>query len=357
MLTIVPTIDTEGVHGERPFEQFILGEVAGSSERWGAFRIAEICAANDAPATFFVDVYEESFWGRDRMRDLCRRLRDGGFDVQLHTHPGWRDDPHDFPSLRKLKRERSYLSQEEDFMAKLPLERQERVLRDGIAMLEEWTGERPVAHRSGGYSINGDTVEALRRVGIGLDSSMHFGHAHSELVWSRNAVVERDGLLELPVTLMDYVFRVPGIGPIYRRSMKTDVDSCTLTELVAYVDAAVRSGVKLMNLFMHSYTLLAFDQDYRRIGADPAEARKLDAFLAAVARRDDVRVMSCAQVLQRYRQAPEEFTGPDIVPEVVANGRIAAFALAKVRNRLHEAARRVVPVPEAGERGAPAAGR
>lgn len=356
MLTIVPTIDTEGMHGARPFEQFIMGEVDGSSEEWGTFRIADICAANGAPATFFVDVYEYTFWGRERMRDLCRRLQDRGFDVELHTHPGWRDDPHDFPSLRRLKREKSYLSQDRDFMAKLPVEQQKQVLSDGMAMIEEWTGVRPVAHRSGGYSINADTVTALKAVGIELDSSMHHGHPHSELVWTRNAVVERDGLLELPVTLMDYCFRVPGLGAVYRKSMKTDLDSCTLDELVAYVDAAVGSGAKLMNLFMHSYSLLAYDQDYRKIGADPADAAKLDRFLARMTERDDVRVMSCRQVLERYRKSPEEFAGPDIVPEIAANARIAGFALGKIRNRLHETARRLVPVPDSPREGASAAG-
>lgn len=356
MLTIVPTIDTEGMHGTRPFEQFVLGEVDGSSEQWGTFRIADICARNGAPATFFVDVYEYTFWGRDRFRDLCRRLTDTGFDVQLHTHPGWRDDPHDFPELRRLKREKSFLSQEEDFMAKLTLDQQVEVLRHGMDLIEEWTGARPVAHRSGGYSINADTVSALRQVGIALDSSMHSAHAHSQLTWSRNAIVERDGLLQLPVTLMDYCFRVPGYGVIYRKSMKTDLDSCTLEELVAYVDAATASGLKLMNLFMHSYSLLAYDQDYTRIGPDPADADKLDRFLAMMARRDDVRVMSCAGVLERYRRSPDEFAGPDFVPGIAANGRIAGFALAKARNAVHQATRRLVPVPETSGNRAAAAG-
>jgi peptidoglycan/xylan/chitin deacetylase (PgdA/CDA1 family) len=347
MLTIVPTIDTEGMHGSRPFEQFILGQVDGSSEEWGAYRIADICAANGAPATFFVDVYEYTFWGIDRMHDLCRGLVDRGFDVQLHTHPGWRDDPHDFPALRQLKREKSYLSHEQDFMAKLPLDKQVEVLEHGLSLIEDWTGVRPVAHRSGGYSINADTVTAMQRVGIELDSSMHWGHAHSQLTWSRNAVIERDGVLELPVTLMDYCFRLPGAGTIYRKSMKTDVDSCTLEELVAYVDAAAASGVTLMNLFMHSYSLLDFDQDYRRIGPDPADAAKLDRFLTLMAHRDDVRVMSCSDVLRRYRAAPGEFQGPDVVPEITANARIASFALAKICNRVHEGLRRRFPVPDA----------
>ena len=70
-----------------PAHRYVPNNVGGQP----TFRIADICAANKAPATFFVDVYEYTFWGVERMRDLCRRLQDRGFDVQLHTHPGWRN--------------------------------------------------------------------------------------------------------------------------------------------------------------------------------------------------------------------------------------------------------------------------
>jgi peptidoglycan/xylan/chitin deacetylase (PgdA/CDA1 family) len=346
MLTIVPTIDTEGVHGARPFEQFILGQVAGSGDDWGVFRIADICARHGAPATFFVDVFEVSLWGEDRFRDLTRQLSDRGFDVQLHTHPGWRDDPHDFTELREIKRKRSYLSQNLDFMAKLSLQQQISLLREGMEMLKQWTGIAPVAHRSGGYSINDDTLKALRAVGIELDSSMHHGHAHSHVTWSINSVVERDGVIELPVTLLDYVFKLPSVGVLYRKSMKTDLDSCSLEELVAYVDQAVARGMSVMNLFMHSYSLLAFDLDYRRIDPQPEDVQKLDRFLARMKRRGDVRVMSCAEMLARYKSTPEEFKGPDEVPEVAVNAKIMRLGAAKLRNRIHEAVRRRRPLTQ-----------
>ena len=63
MRTIVPTIDTEGLTWPQPFEQFILGEVSGSREEWGVFRIFHICRRNGVSATFFVDVYELVFLG------------------------------------------------------------------------------------------------------------------------------------------------------------------------------------------------------------------------------------------------------------------------------------------------------
>jgi peptidoglycan/xylan/chitin deacetylase (PgdA/CDA1 family) len=344
MLTIVPTIDTEGVHGQRPFRQMVLGEIEGSSEDWGVYRLADVFARHGAPATFFVDVYELSLWGEDVLRDVCVRLNDRGFDVQLHTHPAWRDDPHDFDWLRQLKQQKSYLAQEKDFMVKLARDEQVQLLRQGMDFLESWTGKRPVAHRSGGYSINEDTIEALRLAGIQLDSSMHWGHAHSQVAWSRNAVVERAGLLEIPVTLIDYVFSLPGAGTLYRKSMKTDIDTCSLEELLAYVEQARELGLTVMNLFMHSYSLLRFDADYRHFRPEPADEAKLDGFFAAVRRMDGVRIMDCAGLLERYRQAPAEFSGPDRVPEIRVNAKIARLAMSKAWNMGHEAMRRRVRV-------------
>lgn len=344
MLTIVPTIDTEGVHGQDPFRQMVLGEISGTGETWGVCRLADVFSRCGVPATFFVDVYELSLWGEDALRDICVRLSDRGFDIQLHTHPAWRDDPHDFDWLRKLKHQKSYLAQDKDFMVKLTRDEQAELLRQGMDLLESWTGRRPVAHRSGGYSINADTVEALRLVGIPLDSSMYWGHAHSEVAWSRNAVVEQPGLVEIPVTLIDYVFSLPGIGEIYRKSMKTDLDTCSLDELLTYVEQGRRMGLTVMNLFMHSYSLLEFDADYRRFRPEPADERKLDAFFAAVSRMDDVRVMDCAGVLERYRYAPGEFLGPDLVPEIRVNAKIARLGLNKAWNMGHETLRRMVRV-------------
>src|SRR6185437_688437 len=86
-------------------------------------------------------------------------------------------------------------------------------------------------------------------------------------------------------------------------------------ELLAYVDDAVKDGLALMNLFLHSYSLVRFDRGFVRFSPDPVQARKLDRFFAIVRTRPGVRLMSCADALQHYRIAPGEFAGPDTVPE------------------------------------------
>lgn len=320
MLTIVPTVDTEGFHGSAPFERFILGQVDGSREEWGVFRIADICRRNGASATFFTDVTESVFWGEDKFRDLTRRLSDAGCDVQLHTHPEFRGPKVGgsretvAEKILGLTRNRKNIGRVRGPMAGLNFDHQRAFLEAGMGMLKRWTGAAPVAHRSGGYSINADTVRALSAAGIALDSSMNVSHPNSKVTWSRNAIVEREGILELPVTVQDYRLGFAG-AELYRRTIKTDINACSVAELVAFVNHAVAHGATLMNLFMHSYSLVRFDRRYRRFAPDHAAARRLDRFLALMRRRSDVRVMTCAQLLDRYRTAPAEFAGPDVVAE------------------------------------------
>ena len=56
MLTILPTIDTEGTHGSKPFDQMILGKLNNVDEEWGVFKLAKLFYKHDVKATFFVDV-------------------------------------------------------------------------------------------------------------------------------------------------------------------------------------------------------------------------------------------------------------------------------------------------------------
>src|SRR5690606_21478676 len=131
-----------------------------------------------------------------------------------------------------------FLGPSKDLMGKLSYEEQLSVLLHGSDLLEAWTGRRPVAHRSGGYSIDQNTVRALVSAGIPLDSSMNCEHSNSKLVWARNRIVEADGIVELPVTVADFVIdvRLGGYSSRVRsRRVKTDLNAFMLEDFHAYI--------------------------------------------------------------------------------------------------------------------------
>ena len=104
MTIVMPSIDAEGVHGRNPFEQFMLGEI-GEEEPWGIEMQAKIFQSYGVQATFFLDVYEHSFYGEDAMKQVVETLLRYDQDIQLHTHPGWFEDPRDFEHVTKMRRE------------------------------------------------------------------------------------------------------------------------------------------------------------------------------------------------------------------------------------------------------------
>lgn len=229
------------------------------------------------------------------------------------------------------------MAQQYDFMAKLSLKQQVETLAKGIELLEAWTGIAPMAHRSGGYSINEDTVKALKRVGIRLDSSMNASHPNSLLTWSRNQVVERDGIIELPVTLCNYMvgFRYGKRAAwFYKKLMKTDLDLLTLEEFRELVIVAQASDVRVLNLFMHSYSLLEFDYFFRKFAPQRLVRNKLERFLEEMTGRSDVRWLSCSEFLGRHEEEPDAFAGSDEVPDLMANRHVCKLALNSLRLKL-----------------------
>jgi hypothetical protein len=335
MITIFPTIDVEGVHGHRPFEQMVLGEV-DDSQTWGIYRLAETFKRWNVSATFFVDCYEHTFWGEQALKEVCIRLLDLGQDVQLHTHPSWRDDKRDFGHVREMKRNKSYLSQGLDFMAKLTLDQQISVLEYGINLLYKWIGKKPIAHRSGGYSVNEDTIIALRNVGIPIDSSINRSHSNTRLDWTTNRVIEKNGVIQVPVTLFDYLFLPISDRrniKIWSKRRKTDLDACTLEDLLWFVEEAKHLDLKIMNLFMHSYSLLDYDNHFSDFSPEPADLQKLDSFLEYGTQNSDVRFMNMTEFLEQYNQSPAEFVGSDAIPQKSASIRIMKLAVGKVKRK------------------------
>ncbi|ARU55732.1 hypothetical protein OLMES_1657 [Oleiphilus messinensis] len=224
-------------------------------------------------------------------------------------------------------------------MAKLTLDEQIEVLSYGKNLLEKWTGQPIIAHRSGGYSINNDTITALKYLDIPIDSSMHATHAHSKIHWSTNQVIEREGVIEIPITQMNYALTLPNIfsgSNLYQKRMQTAMDSCSNDELFQYIDFAQENGLSILNLFMHSYYFLKTDMTWKKIRYNRHRENKIIEFFDALSKRSDIRFMSCSEFLEAYKSDPTQFSGADMIPTVSANLSIARLATAKIYRKIKE---------------------
>ena len=326
MLSVIPTVDVEGSHGTEPFEQFALGRIDGAV--WGAPAIAAIFREMGVQGTFFVDVYEHTLWGEKPLRQLCEQLVDLGQDVQLHTHPSWRDDWRDDAALRALKRVSSFLPQHLNLMANLTEDQQAQVLEQGAELLQRWIGRPPVAHRSGGYSANNATLRALYRVGIPVDSSANATHLNSRIDKApRNSITRLEGVLEIPVSVVRLNVGLPGL-PLASRLVNLDLDDLGAREMWDAARHASQLGMGMITLSAHSYSLLDFDARFRRIRAAPKKAEALRRFLAAVHDAPDMRVLSCA-AYYRTLDGEDLLSASDPVPEIQGSGQFLRLAWGK----------------------------
>lgn len=268
---------------------------------WGFPRILDMLSRYHLNATFFISALQYKKNGEAPWREICAEIIRKGQDIQLHIHPAW--------------------SYDKRFMAEYSYNEQVEIIRHGAGMLEKWTGEKPVAYRGGAfYSLNEDTFKALKSAGLEVDSTMFYGQPHCRYIITRNRVVEVDGIVELPVTFC----RVQtdfSLGPLkYKRSprnMKTDINAVGLDVLLQFVKEAKTSNIRVMNLFLHSYSFLHLDSSYRPVEPAHQVLEKFDRFLATVTGDPEIEVITVKRFHELYRRNPSVFTGAsDHVPEI-----------------------------------------
>lgn len=211
----------------------------------GVNRILSELARRSWPATFFLNVYEQQRWGEEALRRLARRLQDGGHDVQLHTHPQWMYDPGRWA------------------MHQYSLAEQTRIVADGVRLLEAWTGRSVVAHRAGAYTADGNTLIALERNGVKVDSSLFWRHENSRLdvlQLPRNIPASYGKVEQIPVTAYERAERAPLLGQMLGTSLvirKIDPNWYVNREEVRdSIDALIAADVPVLVVFLHSFSFL-----------------------------------------------------------------------------------------------------
>lgn len=258
---IMFTIDVESTH--RPINDFYLFE--------GALKIAEILKCNDIRGVFFCDYLEIHKHG-DKIKDVIKKLS-LNHDVELHAHPGHKVGKY-------------------CCMADFSFEKQFEYIKEGITIFNK-LGIIPKAYRSGAYSINKDTLKALEANSIFIDSSIFPFDERSEIESTPNKIVNFGKVLELPINVFERktVLRLPFCNITLRKSYsKTDLDWCSLDELLWFIENANECNINFVNIFMHSYSLIKFDSNFKKIGEK--NINKLNSLLKFIKSNKDIEVVS-----------------------------------------------------------------
>lgn len=200
---------------------------------------------NGLRAVFFVEPLFSYYYGLDALQEMVGLIMEAGQDVQMHLHPEWLDE---LPNEIVPRRPKTPM------LHRFSLDDQTAVLETAARRLVEAGAPRPIAFRSGNYSANADTLRALARIGVQVDSSINacFNFPYPDQGGARLLHPSRiEGVAEYPVT----VFR-DGFG----RMRPMQIAACSVAEMVQCLTAARDQGLPAATLVSHNFELLSADR-------------------------------------------------------------------------------------------------
>jgi peptidoglycan/xylan/chitin deacetylase (PgdA/CDA1 family) len=235
------TIDTEDAYFNHPI--LMTGE--GVGREFGVFGILDELDARGMKATFFVNVYEADRQPPEAVERVVREIAERGHEVGLHSHPS--------PGSRFYGRP----------LFRLPGPQQAEILRQGVQLIEHWTGTAPLSFRAGGYALDDNTFAAMEQAGIAIDSSCFFPSENNRQGrFTVNAVARRGSIVEAPITT---VLQIDGETV---KHSKLDFNWLSVEELIGALGTLADHGAPFATFMMHSFSFI--DKATRREGTPPA---------------------------------------------------------------------------------------
>jgi len=319
----VVTVDVEDFFEPRPPFDTYRAEIGNRA--YGTPLIMDLLERHGGRGTFFVDVYNRRTVTEQIIAETMREIDTRGHEVGLHTHPA-------FPEGR-----RGYGMAQT--MRTLDLVAQTDFIREGIELIDRWIGKRPVSHRAGGYGADYNTLRALAANGISIDSSLFFGYPYCKLndpPLSANAPVCAEGVLEIPVTvtrcdlMLGPFKKAPRILSLIK---KLDPDWCSPGELRRQIKALINAGTNPIILFLHSYSLIDIEKDFR---PDHRAINTLDQILADLREHFGGELVTLERAARQITEThSNSLTLPPVVPSdiLLRDRELTWWLLRKVRLR------------------------
>lgn len=269
---VLLTVDVESFSAGNP-KKDIWGRLKGYDGEYGVPLILSILQDNKSKATFYLNVYEISKHGEKELRRVAEEIVSHNQDLQLHTHP--------MPMYGKYG------------MSLFNSSEQEKILSKGKELIYKWIGKDVIAHRAGAYLGNTDTLHALKKVGIYVDSSLSPASSSPLFKegYNANDIIDIEGVLEIPVT---YFTQIKFMGWESRRFL--DIESSSLSELKSVLDDMAEEGSCAVNIMMHSFSFTRYGYPDERI------SRKLDQLLKYIQEHPKLTTMDTERFYKVYKE-------------------------------------------------------
>lgn len=219
----------------------IFGKIG--NKEYGIPLIIEIARRYDLPLTFFVEVFSKSYFGEDETKKVCDYILDKGYEIQLHLHPLFLNFGR--PNPKELFYEATINSYNEDTQAEMIEAGKDILIRYGV--------KDPIAFRAGGFAADLNTLIALRRNGILIDSSYnrrYLGFPCKLNTLDINDLYKVMGVLELPITNFIEFSWLGG------RPKPLDINGVSFYEIKRVLEMAPICELFNITILMHSFSFI-----------------------------------------------------------------------------------------------------
>jgi hypothetical protein len=191
--------------------------------------------------TFLVESLFSCQFGIEPLRDIVSLVAGAGQDVQLHAHPEWlRHSPNPIFETNGRHTFRQFTAEEQSRLIEVARER-----------LCEAGAKNVVAFRAGSFAANEETLTAVSRNQLKIDSSFKLGRGPARAPVMEYKPVDTEEVLGYSLaTYQDW----PG------RSKHLQLTSCSFRELTFVLEEAARNRWGAVVLLSHSAELLNRDR-------------------------------------------------------------------------------------------------
>lgn len=307
-LYVAITIDTEN-----PQIPYVAGTCrtdtllnSGKERNYGMKYILSVFKEYGIHATWYLNIYEKYLMGEKLLADVCGLLLKNEQDIQLHTHPVWLMDSNE--------RKRIYMNQ-------YSIDEQVYIIEKGMADIKKLTGKLPIAHRGGGYGINNNTLQALSRTKMKIDSSVFYRNSNCKVTGLyKNQIHELCGITEFPVSV--YKIKTDYVIP-YRadsnRIEKVDINYSTVDEIKNVCEQNIAGHCVYTNVFMHSFSLYKFFYEGVRRGVslfepDRSTIRKFHSVMNYLSVNSKIEIVTVSQLYEKLQDM--KLSSRDYMPKL-----------------------------------------
>lgn len=270
------TIDVETRRDRKP-EYDILGILPGYPEHHGIEKIMGILESAQAYGTFFMNAYEVAKHDEAVIAEAAKVIHTRGHDLELHTHPR--------PMYQYYG------------MSHASVDEQVTIMQSGIALLEQWTGKKIIAHRAGAFLANADTLQACSQVGLIADCSLAPGSRNPgplvDELGASNMPRKIGTVWEIPVTYYNQFRLVP-----WRSRRILDIEASSLAEIKYVTRWALEHELPTLCVLLHSFSLFRHGQPNRPV------IKRLSALMTWLRELDGIEVCTIEQTCARLTNSP-----------------------------------------------------